>query len=37
MPRRFADALLYLYVWLDVALFMTSERINAALPERNPR
>lgn len=35
MPRKVADFFLYLYVWIDVALFMTAERINAHLPERH--
>jgi hypothetical protein len=34
MRRKFFDHLLYLYVWIDVALFMTAERITAVLPER---
>lgn len=35
MRRRFSNFLLYLYVWMDVSLFMTAERINAAI-DRTP-
>jgi hypothetical protein len=36
MPRKLSTLFLWLYVWMDVTLFMTAERINAVLPERKP-
>jgi hypothetical protein len=34
MLSKISDLFLWLYVWIDVTLFMTAERISAALPER---
>ena len=35
MPRKLSDLILYLYVYVDVALFMTAHRIEETFGRRN--